>query len=349
MKKNLFISLLGLLTSLGSMAQQPFKKYGYEVEISTLSKGKYSEDFTTDSLVQVGSVIMNRVTGKVVSFITYDTLYSEATLDPQLISRWMSPDPLTHEYYSFSPYNFVLNNPIRYIDPDGQFPIDIHIRSFAPFKSFGLGLWHGDNRGFSNSTTEAFSRIRQVSSYETTTRSGTTTAYGGFSSSKYGAFAYSEAYVNGGATAPIEDGRINTHLYGNNDAVLPGMPPSMIPPDGGPTWDIDVHSDLSIDVADGENGNQILSIVGSVSGDQFPNAEGFVTDADGNSIFLNTFQTDSDGNKGPFFTLMGNKNQPMFNVNISIQVNQDGIFQGVLQDGNLINIEEWNSQFTGGN
>ena len=255
------------------------------------------------------------------------------------IGRFTSIDPLTEKMPAWSPYVYSFNSPLTLIDPDGRFPIYIHIRSFAPFKTFGLlDAWYGDNRGFSNSVTDASSRIRQVSSYETDTRSGLTAAYGSFSRSVYGAYAYSEAYVNGGATAPIEGGSINTHLYGNNDAVFPYI-------DGGPTWDIDLHSNLDISVTDGENGNQILSIVGTVSGDQFPNAEGFVTDTDGNSIFLGIFATESGPIKGPIITLAGDKNASMFDVNISIQVNQDGIFQGVWENSNLINIEDWNKRF----
>ena len=40
-------------------------------------------------------------------------------LDPR-IGRWLSLDPLAHQYTSISPYTFVANNPIIYIDGDGR-------------------------------------------------------------------------------------------------------------------------------------------------------------------------------------------------------------------------------------
>src|SRR5690606_16283741 len=36
------------------------------------------------------------------------------------LGRWMNTDPLSEEFYSYSPYNAMMNNPLNFIDPTGM-------------------------------------------------------------------------------------------------------------------------------------------------------------------------------------------------------------------------------------
>ena len=49
--------------------------------------------------------------------------YSARYMEPA-IGRFTSVDPLAEKYYSISPYAYVGNNPLKYIDPTGMYDID---------------------------------------------------------------------------------------------------------------------------------------------------------------------------------------------------------------------------------
>lgn len=126
MKKTLllFAVLLGFISV--NAQDNPFAEYGYEPEIATLSKGQFNESFDNDTIVQIGSVLFNTKSRQIVAFLEIDTMYSEATLEPDIVSRWISPDPLAAQFPSWSPYAYANNNPILFIDPDGRYAVSVH-------------------------------------------------------------------------------------------------------------------------------------------------------------------------------------------------------------------------------
>ena len=123
MKKLLlfFALIVGFIST--QAQDNPFEKYGYTPKVATLSQGQFNESFDNDTVVQMGSVLFNTKTKQIIAFVEYDTLYSEATLEPDIVSRWMSPDPLAAKAPGWSPYRFAFCNPIMFVDPDGKFEI----------------------------------------------------------------------------------------------------------------------------------------------------------------------------------------------------------------------------------
>jgi len=64
-----------------------------------------------------------RFTGKEQDKLTGLYYFGARYYDP-MFSRWLSVDPLAEKYPGWSPYNYTLNNPIRFIDPDGREPAE---------------------------------------------------------------------------------------------------------------------------------------------------------------------------------------------------------------------------------
>jgi RHS repeat-associated protein len=74
--------------------------------------------------------------------------YGARWYDPA-VGRFTTVDPLAGKYPSWSPYNYTLNNPIRYIDPDGRSATD------PPYGRVVGIFFHGGPTGGGKTTTPA--------------------------------------------------------------------------------------------------------------------------------------------------------------------------------------------------
>ena len=117
MKRKLLILVMVTMVFM-SYAQNPFAGYGYDVQVVTLSNGQFDESHDNDRVVEIGSVRFDTKTGKIIGAAENDTVVNVP--DPQIVSRFISIDPLAEKYYSISPYAYCANNPIKFVDLKGD-------------------------------------------------------------------------------------------------------------------------------------------------------------------------------------------------------------------------------------
>lgn len=315
-------------------AGNPFKQFGYKAKVATLSKGKYLEVHDLDSIVTIGSIRFHVDRKEIVGNITPDTIngmYARPVGD--MPSRWLSPDPLSEEFTSWSPYTYALNNPIVMIDPDGRYPFPIHIRSFAPFKTFGGGFGgDGANRGYTTSST-ATARLAQSFTMDATKRT-----YTGLQTSS----SPSTHPVLGSATAKDDKGSINNFTYSANKdgsttvnftSTMAGHNP-LVP--GSP--DIDVKTKFTM--TENEKAGT-LNINAVQTGDAFPAAETFMNDTAGNPLFIGV--SPAIGN--PYTSLPGDGGEKMMSANFTVTMDNKGVFTGVKQGDKTYSTADWNKMF----
>ena len=69
-------------------------------------------------------------------------------------ARWMVQDPLAEKYYPFSAYNYYVNNPVIFVDPDGKFVISKELQEKYPnltaFLKDMLKQWQNKSEDFKN-------------------------------------------------------------------------------------------------------------------------------------------------------------------------------------------------------
>lgn len=121
MKKALVLSLIlfGILRGVTTpcVAQNPYESIGKETKVLTLSNGKFQEIFTNDTIVRIGTVLLNTQTHEIVDFVNPNDTSSFVEAD--VASRFLSVDPIGREYPELTPYQFASNTPIMAIDIDG--------------------------------------------------------------------------------------------------------------------------------------------------------------------------------------------------------------------------------------
>lgn len=117
MRRNL-LTLFILLFSIYiySQNENPFKQFGYDVLVASSSKGEFNEFHDQTDVVEIGSVLFNTKTHEIVKILDKD----ETTINISSATAAMSIDPLCEKYYWISPYAYVANNPLKFVDPDGR-------------------------------------------------------------------------------------------------------------------------------------------------------------------------------------------------------------------------------------
>jgi len=104
-------------------AQTPFKQLGIkdnEIEYLTLSDGRYVEFHGYNDFERVGSAIIDMQTNKIARFVGRDSVREVGMYEMDMTTRFLTIDPMAEKYYEISPYAYCANNPILFVDPNGD-------------------------------------------------------------------------------------------------------------------------------------------------------------------------------------------------------------------------------------
>lgn len=255
--------------------------------------------------------------------------------DPRL-GRWFAVDPLASKYPGWTPYKFGNNNPLIFIDPNGETEYTFHVRSFIPEKSIAFNFFRGDNRNFTTSL-KVTSRVNHQITLDTekATLLNKRTFSDATQFQYYPSTAVIEVEQNAVPESNYSDvssstlGKDNFFAfntsYSASDPLAPGAP------------DIDFKNYFFISEF---KEDKLLNIDLNLKGDQFPAIESFVTDEKGNSVFIGV-----RGYEGTILNAYGLGDEDLIDANFSINLDDDGNFIGVTHKGQKYSIADWNKGF----
>jgi hypothetical protein len=308
-----------------------FDKLGVnQTRYASLSWGLFDEEMQNKPTEKYSRTLFDTKRKKITQFVREDILYNDYNFDPVVFA--LNVDPLAHKLPGWSPYAAFADNPIMNFDKDGAFPYSVHVRSFAPFETFGGGFG-GDKRGYSTTLSNkelggqggVTSRIQQAFIVDPTAR----TISGGTPWSDE-----STHPIFGKKTATDDRGGANaifTGGAGDATAVVGAKMAGHLPLI--PSADIDVNSMMRLTEKAG-----VLNVDATMNGDKFPSAEMFIGDSKGTQIMVITSGYLGD----PYSSLPGDNHLQMGSGSFQVKLNDKGEFQSVLQGGKTYGIEDWN-------
>jgi len=298
---------------LGAGVGQRTTGMGYSAADSTKQKFTQKERDNESGLDYFGARYYSSAQGR---FTSVDTagIGKGHLIKPQLLNR----------------YAYAIDNPLRFFDPDGQFPYDFYIRAFAPPKSFSGTGFRDDARGFS-ADPNVSSRVKQSFTVDPTARtfSGATTAS-------------DPSYLNGIKMTETPSGSASASFernsFGNTIAVIGSDFKGSNPFFAGLAPNIEARS--SIAVTEDLKGGKLFVAV-DLSSKQFPATEALVADSSGQTIFLGGGA--AYGNAGNLITAGQEK---ISSRDFVIGINDKGVFQSVTVDGKTYSVADWNKLAT---
>lgn len=189
------------------------------------------------------------------------------------------------------------------------------VRRYAPFDTFGGGFGGDRERSASTSEYDTARTIGRV----TFGSAGVGKGVGGSSGTDHAFWPFDRVHADVGAEVTVQTRTITTlrfilHTTGSNPLV-----PLVSP-------DIDTYVHITVNMSKSQ-----LTLKGEVKGDNFPNAEVFVTDSKGGAVLLSSFETDGGQTTGPIVRLWGGSADNLLSSFFKrISLNGDGSIRGVL-------------------